>query len=122
MDVPPLVHGPWDRPGEDHTLRRGDPAAVSRNYGISAIGSVGQGTAGEGDEGPGGAGGDQGEDDAAVQREHESERRPEDGELPGLGKGAGQGDGRAQDGSDRGGPGPAEEGAGPAVAAQATEA
>jgi hypothetical protein len=33
------------------------------------------GAAGEGDEGPGGAGRDQGEDDAAVQREHESKRR-----------------------------------------------
>src|SRR5262245_30153814 len=38
MDVPPLVHGPWDRPGEDHTLRRGHAVAVPSNYGISAIG------------------------------------------------------------------------------------
>ena len=74
-----------------------------------------------GNERPDRARGDQGEDDAAAQREHEDERGRQDGVLPRLGERAGQRDGRAEDGADRGGPGPAEEGAGPAVAAQPVE-
>ena len=77
--------------------------------------------AGHGDESPRSTGGYQGEDDAAAQRERENERGTQDGVLPGLGEGAGQGDCGAEDGPDRGGPGSAEEGAGPVVAAQAVE-
>jgi hypothetical protein len=65
--------------------------------------------------------GDQGEDDAAAQREHEDERGRQDGVLPRLGERAGQRDGRAENGPDRGGPGASEKGAGPAVAAQPVE-
>jgi hypothetical protein len=74
-----------------------------------------------GDECPDRTRGDQGEDDAAAQREHDDERGRQDGVLPRLGERAGQRDGRAEDGADRGGPGPAEEGTSPAVAAQPVE-
>ena len=53
----------------------------------------------------------QGEDDAAAQRQEQDQRGGEDGVLPVLGERAGQRDGGAEDGADGGGPGTVEEGA-----------
>src|SRR5205814_1586044 len=56
-----------------------------------------------------------------AQRQQQDHSGGEDGVLPGLAEVAGEGDGRAEDGTDGGGPGAVEEGAGPAVAAEAAE-